>query len=394
VSIKTDELLAEVIEEKLLGGGKGAQELSGDINVAMLDSLDKMNKTSVNRSYRDIPAAGFKGKLTRLVKRLMRRLTFWYVEPCMMQQTEYNCANNIFSAHTNSEINTLRSKTDTLSGQITELTRINERLDASERLNAELSETIRELRGRLDTMDKQMYIISGGADVLSRSDTADLTLSFSQSGEDAIIRYIFRETGVEPGKIRYLDLGANHAVHLSNTYSFYIDGARGVLLDANPVLAKELTEKREGDIVINKCLSDKPDTKLDFYIMSGDGLSTTDYEAAQSFIRENPDLSIKEKITVDSITLDEIIRDYFHDKAPELMNIDIEGMELTVLKMTDFEKFRPMIIICEMIDYSRTLTVGEKNQEILDFMRSVDYEEFAFTGINSIFIDKRFREGR
>ncbi len=394
MSIKTDELLAEVIEEKLLGGGKGAQELSGDINVAMLDSLDKMNKTSVNRSYRDIPAAGFKGKLTRLVKRLMRRLTFWYVEPCMMQQTEYNCANNIFSAHTNSEINTLRSKTDTLSGQITELTRINERLDASERLNAELSETIRELRGRLDTMDKQMYIISGGADVLSRSDTADLTLSFSQSGEDAIIRYIFRETGVEPGKIRYLDLGANHAVHLSNTYSFYIDGARGVLLDANPVLAKELTEKREGDIVINKCLSDKPDTKLDFYIMSGDGLSTTDYEAAQSFIRENPDLSIKEKITVDSITLDEIIRDYFHDKAPELMNIDIEGMELTVLKMTDFEKFRPMIIICEMIDYSRTLTVGEKNQEILDFMRSVDYEEFAFTGINSIFIDKRFREGR
>ncbi len=230
--------------------------------------------------------------------------------------------------------------------------------------------------------------------MLSRRDTADLTLSFSQSGEDAIIRYIFRETGVEPGKIRYLDLGANHAVHLSNTYSFYIDGARGVLLDANPVLAKELTEKREGDIVINKCLSDKPDTKLDFYIMSGDGLSTTDYEAAQSFIRENPDLSIKEKITVDSITLDEIIRDYFHDKAPELMNIDIEGMELTVLKMTDFEKFRPMIIICEMIDYSRTLTVGEKNQEILDFMRSVDYEEFAFTGINSIFIDKRFREGR
>ena len=62
--------------------------------------------------------------------------------------------------------------------------------------------------------------------------------------------------------------------------------------------------------------------------------------------------------------------------------------------MTDFEKFRPMIIICEMIEYRRGLTVGEKNQEILDFMRSKDYEEFAFTGINSIFIDKRFREGR
>jgi FkbM family methyltransferase len=394
VSINTDELLAEVIEEKLLGGGEGVQELSGDINIAMLDSLDKMNKTSVNRSYREIPASGFKGKLSRLVKRLMRRLTFWYVEPCMMQQTEYNCANNVFSAQTNSEINTLRSRINGLSQQNGELSRMNARLDASERLNAELSSTVEELRSRLIDLDKKMYIYSGGADVFSRSSTDDMSLSFSQSGEDTIIRYIFRETGIAPGSIRYLDLGANHAVHLSNTFSFYLDGARGVLLDANPVLAKELSEKRPGDTVINKCLSDKSGTKLDFYIMSGDGLSTTDYEAAQGFIRENPELSIKEKITVDSITLDEIIRDYFPDKAPELMNIDIEGMELTVLKMTDFEKFRPMVIICEMIEYRRGLTVGEKNQEILDFMRSKDYEEFAFTGINSIFIDKRFREGR
>lgn len=394
MSINTDELLAEVIEEKLLGGGEGVQELSGDINIAMLDSLDKMNKTSVNRSYREIPASGFKGKLSRLVKRLMRRLTFWYVEPCMMQQTEYNCANNVFSAQTNSEINTLRSRINGLSQQNGELSRMNARLDASERLNAELSSTVEELRSRLIDLDKKMYIYSGGADVFSRSSTDDMSLSFSQSGEDTIIRYIFRETGIAPGSIRYLDLGANHAVHLSNTFSFYLDGARGVLLDANPVLAKELSEKRPGDTVINKCLSDKSGTKLDFYIMSGDGLSTTDYEAAQGFIRENPELSIKEKITVDSITLDEIIRDYFPDKAPELMNIDIEGMELTVLKMTDFEKFRPMVIICEMIEYRRGLTVGEKNQEILDFMRSKDYEEFAFTGINSIFIDKRFREGR
>ena len=394
MSINTDELLAEVIEEKLLGGGEGVQELSGDINIAMLDSLDKMNKTSVNRSYRAIPAAGFKGKISRLVKRLMRRLTFWYVEPCMMQQTEYNCANNVFSAQTNSEINTLRSRINGLSQQNSELSRMNARLDASERLNAELSSTVEELRSRLIDLDKKMYIYSGGADVFSRSSTDDMSLSFSQSGEDTIIRYIFRETGIAPGSIRYLDLGANHAVHLSNTFSFYLDGARGVLLDANPVLAKELSEKRPGDTVINKCLSDKSGTKLDFYIMSGDGLSTTDYEAAQGFIRENPELSIKEKITVDSITLDELIRDYFPDKAPELMNIDIEGMELTVLKMTDFEKFRPMVIICEMIEYRRGLTVGEKNQEILDFMRSKDYEEFAFTGINSIFIDKRFREGK
>ena len=71
------------------------------------------------------------------------------------------------------------------------------------------------------------------------------------------------------------------------------------------------------------------------------------------------------------------------------MNIDIEGMELAVLKMMNFEKFRPLVIICEMIEYKSVITIGEKNNEILEFMRKNDYQEFAFTGINSIFIDIR-----
>ena len=364
MSIKTDKLIKEVILEKLSGKGRKARFTdTSEINTAMLDSLDKMNKTSVNRSYREIPAAGVKGKASKLVKRLMRRLTFWYVEPCMMQQTEYNCANNVFSAQVNSEINTLRSKVKSiephgaaigsLSGEMAsakaEMAKMNSRLDSLEKRNSELEAQAARSAKQLSVCEETIIKITGGELMLSASDSKSLSLSFSQCGEDSIIRYIFSVLGIDPTGISYLDLGANHAVQLSNTYSFYLGGARGVLLDANPVLADELREKRPGDVVINKCLSDKPDTKLDFYIMSGDGLSTMDYEAAQSFIRENPSLSIEKTISVDSITIGEIIDEHFPDKAPELLNIDIEGMELEVLKMIDFEKFRPAIVICEMI---------------------------------------------
>ncbi|MBR4628448.1 MAG: FkbM family methyltransferase [Ruminococcus sp.] len=408
MSIESDKLIKEVILEKLSGSGEEAHIDTSGINTVMLDSLDKMNKTSVNRSYRAIPAAGFKGKISRLVKRLMRRLTFWYVEPCMMQQTEYNCANNIFSAQVNSEINTLRcgmknmeghsAAIGSLSGNVARnaeaLGETNRRLDACENSGAELSAAVDELRRRLDNVEKMNYLFNGGNGMLSFADAGKGALSFSQSGEDSVVRYIFNTSGIDPAGIRYLDLGANHAVELSNTFSFYLSGASGVLLDANPVLTQELSEKRPRDIVINRCISDKPGTKLDFYIMSGDGLSTMDYEAAQGFIRENPALSIEKTVSVDSITIDEIIREHFSEKAPELMNIDVEGMELTILRMIDFAKFRPMIIICEMIEYSSTLTVGAKNQEILSFMRSKGYEEFAFTGINSIFIDNQRKEVR
>lgn len=407
MSISSDKLTKEVILEKLSGGTERSRVQTGDINTRMLDSLDKMNKTSVNRSYREIPANGFKGKVSRLVKRLMRRLTFWYVEPCMMQQTEYNCANNIFSAETNSELNSLRSRISNaekhgediaaLSGSLARsneaIGETNRRLDTCEDKTAELAAAVNALKRRLEEYEKYAYITSGGKDMFSISDAAEAALSFSQSGEDSIVRYILNTCGIDPSGISYLDLGANHAVHLSNTYSFYLSGARGVLVDANPVLAKELTEKRPGDKVVNRCISDKPGTKLDFYIMSGDGLSTVDYEAAQGFIRENPSLSIERTESVDSITVDELISEYFPDKAPELMNIDVEGMEMTILRSIDFTKFRPMMIICEMIGYRNGLTVGEKDQEILSFMKSAGYEEFAFTGINSIFID-RSREGR
>lgn len=371
MSIEYDSLETEIIMQKLAGitDQTPAVDFSGnEINIKMLDSLDRMNKTSVNRSYRQIPAEGFKGKISCVFKRLIRRLTFWFVEPCMMQQTEYNSANNIFSAEVNSEINTLRMRL--------------ENIESTETLNkAESIEKIKLLEKQVHEMNRQIAELHNAI--------SNVNISFSQSGEDSIIKYIFGTIGKDITKCTYLDLGANHAVHLSNTYGFYSKGARGVLLEANPELAKELTEQRPEDIVINRCLAEKSGEKLDFYIMNGDGLSTTDYNAAQNFIKENPALEITEKISVDSITINEIIQEYFSEKAPDIMNIDIEGMELAVLKMTDFEKFRPLIIICEMIDYKNGLTVGQKNQDIIELMHKNDYEEFAFTGINSIFIDRR-----
>ena len=257
-----------------------------------------------------------------------------------------------------------------------------------------LENTIQDMSSHIEKLHSQLDDLKKNSVIMRENEKNEVKFSFSQSGEDNIIKYIFFRLGRDMKNWTYLDLGANHAVHLSNTYSFYRQGARGVLLEANPELAQELSEQRPDDIVINKCLSEKSGEKLDFYIMNGDGLSSADYEAVNSFIKENPALKIERTVSVESITINEITEEYFHQKAPDIMNIDIEGMELVVLKMNDFEKFRPLVIICEMIEYKNGLTVGEKNREIIDFMQKNDYEEFAFTGINSIFIDKRVSGGK
>lgn len=368
MSIEYDNLETEIIIKKLSGVFEIIPDTDfsvNEINTKMLDSLDRMNKTSVNRSYRPIQADGIKGKISCLLKRFVRRMTFWFVEPCMIQQTDYNSANNVFSAEVNCEINTINSRLKNVSDLEEKIHDMNSQITAMNNYISEMENSMKEMHNSIE----------------------NINMTFSQSGEDSIIKYIFNTLN---RKIEtYLDLGANHAFHLSNTYNFYASGARGVLLEANPELAVELVEKRPEDTVINKCLAEKSGETLDFYILNGDGLSTCDYNAVQNFIKENPALKITKTITIDSITINEIIDRYFPEKAPDIMNIDIEGMELSILKMTDFEKFRPLVIICEMIEYKNGLTIGQKNNEILEFMRKNDYEEFAFTGINSIFIDKR-----
>lgn len=210
----------------------------------------------------------------------------------------------------------------------------------------------------------------------------------SQTGEDMILEYIFRMFGIDVSKRTYLDLGANHAKFLSNTYYLYQKGARGVLVEANPALLGELKLFRGEDIILNRCVSAQGGETVDFYVISGDGLSTPDREQAETALRINPELSIEQVVKVETITPNEILERYF-DGAPLFMNVDIEGNDLQILKSIDFDAHRPMVISVEMIPYRTSLVVGEKNQEILDLMAEKDYVEYAFTGINSIFIDKR-----
>ena len=211
--------------------------------------------------------------------------------------------------------------------------------------------------------------------------------STSQSGEDMISEYIARVLGKRLEDVTYLDLGANHAKLYSNTYHFYQKGVRGVLVEANPALIGELKFYRSGDVILNRCISSTSGETVDFYVLNGDGLSTPDLAGAKAAIAENPYLKIEQVVPVKTITVEEILDTYF-DRTPTIVNLDIEGEEMSILNSIGFTKHRPLIMIIETIPYRKHLVVGLKNQEIVDFMAEKNYIEYAFTGINSIFIDK------
>ncbi len=212
--------------------------------------------------------------------------------------------------------------------------------------------------------------------------------STSQAGEDGIIAYIASMLGYQQREVTYLDLGANHARELSNTYCFYQRGTQGVLVEANPKLIPELKLYRPRDTVLNFCVSDSDDEIVDFYLVNGDGISSKSKESVDHAISVNEDLKIIEKVQVKTISINHILEQYFNE-CPFLLNVDIEGSEMEVFRSLDFERYRPVVIVAETIPYQKKLIVGEKDQDIVRLLESKDYVEYAFTGINSIFIDKR-----
>ncbi len=213
--------------------------------------------------------------------------------------------------------------------------------------------------------------------------------TYSQSGEDVIVSMVFSKLPTNVSITSYLDIGANHYKNYNNTFHFYKKGISGVLIEANPVLAKDLQHYRSRDTVINCGVGTKTGDVLPFYVINGYGLSSFNKEFIDNTLSNDKYARIEETINVPIISINDIIKTYFNDKAPSFISIDIEGDELNILKNMDFNKYRPVVFIIETIQYMPHIVLDQKRMDIIDFMEQQDYTEYAFTGVNSIFIDKK-----
>lgn len=88
------------------------------------------------------------------------------------------------------------------------------------------------------------------------------------------------------------------------------------------------------------------------------------------------------------MTVNEVIDKYFNG-VPTIVSLDVEGDELEILKSIDMEKYRPLIYIIETIEYREKIDLNNKRTDIINFMNSKNYKEYAFTGVNSIFLDEK-----
>jgi hypothetical protein len=134
-----------------------------------------------------------------------------------------------------------------------------------------------------DTMDWRSHIPKQVRQLATRALRVfdpHAALSYSQEGEDMILRRIF--AGKAAGF--YVDVGAHHPFRFSNTCLLSELGWRGINIDADPTLIAAFNRHRPRDTNLSMGVSDAPGTLM-FHIFNEPALNTFDPAVAEAKAR-------------------------------------------------------------------------------------------------------------
>lgn len=207
--------------------------------------------------------------------------------------------------------------------------------------------------------------------------------SYAQNGEDVLIWNLFNKLGIK--KPSYIDIGAHHPYEISNTAIFYMNGCRGVNVEANPNLIDEFYKERPDDINICCGVGNHPG-KMPFYMIDEkSGRNSFKKERVDEFLLSNSDFELKEVRNIEIKTLEMII-----DKVgymPDYMSIDIEGMEYEVLSQYDLLNKGPKVITLEVMRNN-----VEYGQKVIRLLEDADYFMYVKIYSNITFVKNEYKE--
>ena len=142
----------------------------------------------------------------------------------------------------------------------------------------------------------------------------------------------------------YVDVGCYHPIHRNNTHLLHMQNWSGVNIDTSHFSISLFNFMRPKDLNYNCAISDKNENIKLFYQKELSQLSTIEKSQAESVFQGE----IKEK-EINAFTLDEILsRDKYKDSKIDLLDIDVEGADLKVLRGLSFDKFKPELVCVEI----------------------------------------------
>lgn len=209
-------------------------------------------------------------------------------------------------------------------------------------------------------------------------------ISYAQCGEDLIMAFMLQELGIE--RPWYIDVGAHHPQYINNTYLFYQRGAVGVNIEPDPTLFQAFLKERPKDTNLAIGIGAEEGT-AELFVFNVPTLNTFVREEAERVEAEQRGYFVTERVSVPVRTIESVMREFAPDGRVDLMSIDVEGLDETIVRSMDPNGTMPKILCIETLTFSAT-EPGKKRQDLIDLVLSRGYVVYADTKINTIFIQR------
>lgn len=169
--------------------------------------------------------------------------------------------------------------------------------------------------------------------------------SYAQEGEDLVLQRIFgkRRTGF------YVEIGSHHPFRFSNTYAFYRRGWHGICIDPLPGTAARFRRWRPRDIALETGVSETP-SALTYFMFNEPAINTFSAELAGERQGKN-NWHLVEQRQIATQPVSSLLDAHMPAAVEEIdfMSIDVEGLDLQVLRSNDWARYRPRIVITECL---------------------------------------------
>lgn len=202
------------------------------------------------------------------------------------------------------------------------------------------------------------------------------TISFSQYGEDVLVH------NLRPARHgTYVDVGAFHPWRYSNTYKLYLRGWSGLTIEPNPDVAALFQQVRPRDIHLTQGISAAP-SSLTYYKFHAPEFNSFDRAHAER-IQEG----VADTIPIVCRPLQDAIDRHLPDRHVDLLSIDCEGLDLTVLQSLDWSATRPTAIIVEDYEQFESNVRTGAVSPIRGFLAERDYGAFTQCMFSFLYVD-------
>jgi len=202
-------------------------------------------------------------------------------------------------------------------------------------------------------------------------------VSWSQEGEDLILARLFE--GQRNGF--YVDVGSHHPFRFSNTYYFYRRGWRGLCIDPLPGTQARFARWRPRDVALEMGIGETPAT-LTYHLFNEPAINTFSPElAAEREGRHNWRLLGRQQVPVQPLAA--VLERHLPPQQRDIdfLSVDVEGLDLPVLRSNDWQRWRPRIVIAECL---HSAPAHWSDDPVVQFMRGRDYFPIA-KAVHSVF---------